>query len=75
MSPEITHIRASVPEGIEGEVILALNRFGGVITKIEREGDSRTTIGSTVPKKHIAQFKTWLDTFSSGQGLLAEDVT
>lgn len=75
MSPEITHIRASVPEGIEGDVMLALNRLGGRITKVEREGDSRTTIGSTVPKEHIAQFKTWLDTFSSGQGTFAEDVT
>jgi translation elongation factor EF-G len=74
MSQEI-HIRASVPETIEGDVMSALNRLGGVITTIEREGDSRTTIGSTIPKKHIGKFKDWLQTFSNGRGSFAEDNT
>jgi translation elongation factor EF-G len=75
MSQEITHIRASVPKAIEGDVMGTLNRLGGVITTIERESDSRTAIGSTIPTKHIDEFKTWLQKFSSGQGSFAEDNT
>jgi translation elongation factor EF-G len=75
MSPETTHIRASVPEAIEGEVMLELSRLGGLITSVERDGDSRTAIVSTVPKKHIDAFKTWLRAFSSEQGSFSEDRT
>jgi translation elongation factor EF-G len=73
MSLDTTHIRASVPELIEGQVMVELNRLGGRITSVERQSDSRTAIGSTVPKKHIDTFKTWLHKFSSGQGSFAED--
>jgi hypothetical protein len=73
MSLESTHIRASVPELIEGQVLVELNRLGGQITLITKEGDSRTAIGSTLPKMNIDAFKTWLHKFSSGQGSFAED--
>jgi translation elongation factor EF-G len=75
MSLEITKIRASVPQLIEGEVMQRLNLLGGQITLIEREGDSRTAIGSTVPKKHMAEVKIWLHTFSNGEGMFEEDHT
>ena len=75
MSPEITKIRVSVPEMIEGQVLARLNLLGGQITFIEIEGDFRSAITSTIPKKYIGEFKTWLDTFSSGQGTFTEDHT
>jgi hypothetical protein len=75
MSLEITTIRASVPRMIEGEVIGRLNLLGGYTTGIECEGDSRTVVTSTIPKKNIGVFKNWLHTFTSGQGTFTEDHT
>jgi len=60
MSLETTHIRVSVPELIEGQVLAELNRLGGQITLITKEGDSRTAIGSTLPKMNMDAFKTRL---------------
>ena len=73
MPQDVTHIRASVPEAIEAEVIQQIVRLGGVITSIEREADSRTVVGGTVPKKSVADFRSWLQSSSSGQGLVSED--
>jgi hypothetical protein len=75
MSLEITNIRASVPKMIEVQVMQGLNLLGGEITGIDREGEFRTIITFTIPKKHIGEFKTWLHTFSSGQGTFTEDRT
>jgi translation elongation factor EF-G len=73
MSSDMTQIRCSVPDTIEGEVLLCLNRFGGMITTIEQEANSRTGIGATLPRKHLADFKVWLNSYSSGQSSLSED--
>jgi translation elongation factor EF-G len=67
------HIRASVPEAIESDVMQELNRLDGKITSIEREQHSRTAIRATVPKKSVADFRAWLKSYSSGQGFLSED--
>ena len=73
--PDVTHIRAIVPEAIESEVMLQINRLGGTITLIEREPGSRTAIAGTVSKRDVADFRTWLESYSSGRGLLSEDQT
>ena len=72
---DLTHIRASVSEAIEAEVLLQLNRFGGMITSIQREAHSHTAIARTVPKKCVADFRAWLQSYSSGRGLVSEDQT
>jgi hypothetical protein len=75
MAQDIAHIRASVPEALEAEVMLHMNRLGGVITAVERERDSRTGIGATIPKDHIAALKYWLENYSDGSGFLSEERT
>ena len=72
MPEQLAHIRARVPEAIESEIMLHLNRLGGVITLVEREADSRTAIGATVPKEHVSDFTSWLQRFSGGQGSVTE---
>jgi hypothetical protein len=75
MSPNVAHIRCSVPEAIEVEVMLRLNQFGGMITSVEREADSRASIGATVPRKQVADFKAWLHGHSNGLESFSEDQT
>jgi translation elongation factor EF-G len=70
--PDITQIRLSVPESIEAEVMLQLNRLGGEITSIECEADSRTAIAGTVPQKCVADFWAWLQAYSDGRGMLSD---
>jgi hypothetical protein len=53
MSPDVAHIRCSAPEAVEAEVMLRLNQFGGMITSVEREADSRTVLEPvSVPQFH-----------------------
>ena len=73
MAEEVAHIRTSVPETLEAEVMQHLNRLGGVITSVEREAESRTSIGSTVPKTRVADFRSWLQSYSDGRGSVSED--
>jgi hypothetical protein len=74
MKPQETApIRASVPQQIEAEVMLELNRLGGIITSVEQERDSRTAIVATVPKKHVGDFTVWLHRVSGGHASLSED--
>jgi translation elongation factor EF-G len=67
------HIRASVPESLEGEVMQQLVRLGGTITNIESEAELRTAISSTLPKTRVADFRSWLQSFTDGRGLVSED--
>jgi len=72
MADEVAHIRTSVPETLEMEVMQHLNRLGGVITSVECEAKSRTAIGSTLPKTRVAHFKSWLQSYSDGRGKVSE---
>ena len=73
MPEEVSNVRASVPEVIEAEVMQRISRLGGVITSIESEPNSRTSIGATLPRMHIPDFKSWLNGYSDGRGLVSED--
>jgi translation elongation factor EF-G len=73
MPKESASIRVIVPEAIEGEVMLALNRARGVVTLVRREGEHSTCIGAAVPRKGLAGFQAWLQQFSNGQGHVSED--
>jgi translation elongation factor EF-G len=75
MPQDPSRVRISIPDAIEAEVMLQLNRLGGMITSIEQETASRTAIDGTIPKKHIGDFKAWLDSFSSGQGSVTQGPT
>ena len=72
MSPSKINIQVSVPEAVEGEVMLALNRAGGVITDVRREGEHSTAIGAALPAKGLPAFRTWLQDYSKGQGRISE---
>ena len=74
MPDEKANIQVTVPEAIEQEVMLALNRSGGVITDVRREGEHSTGIGAAVPKSSLATFRGWLQEFTKGQGRISEDV-
>jgi hypothetical protein len=73
MAEDFAHIHASVPKIIEGEVMLEINRLAGMITSIERQPDSRTGISATLPKKHLTDFKSWLENYSGSRGSVSED--
>ncbi|MGC9944678.1 MAG: hypothetical protein ABSE48_22880, partial [Verrucomicrobiota bacterium] len=49
-----------------------LSLLGGQITMIEGEGDLRTVITGTIPKKRISGFKAWILRFSGGQATFEE---
>jgi translation elongation factor EF-G len=68
-----TKIHVSVSDALEGEVLLALNRVGGVITEVSRKGEHSTGIGATVPSKNVPPFTAWLTEFSKGHGHVSED--
>ena len=74
MPNEKANIQVTVPEAIELEVMLALNRSGGVITDVRREGERYTGIGAAVPKIRLATFRAWLLEFTKGQGRISEDI-
>jgi hypothetical protein len=59
MSNDDLNIRAEVMEAEESEVLGRINLSGGVITSIARAGETRTTIGATMPKKNFNQFESW----------------
>ena len=67
------NIHVNVPESLEVEVVLALNRFGGVITDVRREPEHSTGIGASLPREGFATFQGWLQDFSKGQGRISED--
>ena len=73
MAEDVAHIRTSVPEALEAEVMLHLNRLGGMITSVECEAESRTAIGSTLPKTRVDDFRSWLQSYSDGRGMVSED--
>jgi hypothetical protein len=58
---------------MEVDVLLALNRTGGVITDVRKKGEIRTAIGATIPTKNMAEFSAWLKNFSGGQGHISEN--
>lgn len=68
-----TSIRARVPESLEIEVMRYLVRLGGVITNIAYDTESRTAISSTLPKSRVADFRSWLQSFSDGRGSFSEE--
>ena len=68
-----TKIHVSVSDALEVEVLLALNRAGGVITELSRQGEHSTSIGATVPSKNVPTFTAWLTDFSKCQGHVSED--
>ena len=72
MPDEIVPSRVSMPENFESEVMGQLVRHGGMITNLERETESRTVISATIPKKQVADFKSWLHGYSVGQGTVSE---
>jgi len=49
-----------------------LSLLGGQITLIQEEGDLRTIITGTIPKKRISGFKAWILRFSGGQATFEE---
>ena len=75
MSSEQANIQVLVTESIETEVMGALNRAGGRITDVRREGKCSTGIGATVPRQNLVSFEAWLRNFSNGQGRISEDVS
>ena len=75
MRPDQAHIQVSVAEAIETAVMGALDRVGGRITDVRREGELSTGIGATVPRQNLASFEAWLRDFSKGQGKISEDAS
>ena len=73
MDKESANTRVIVPEAIEGEVMLALNRAHGVVTLVRREAAHLTHIGAALPRNGLAGFQAWLQQFSNGQGHVSED--
>jgi translation elongation factor EF-G len=73
MHDEKANIQVTVPEAIELEVMLALNREGGLITNLRRESSHWTGIEAAVPKSSLASFKSWLQEFTKGQGRISGD--
>jgi translation elongation factor EF-G len=73
MAANSSHIRASVPEALEGEVVQNIVRLGGTITNIEREGEARTAIRATMPKENVAKLRSWLQSYGDGQGSVSEE--
>jgi hypothetical protein len=74
MPDEKAKIQVTAPEAMELEVMLAVNREGGVITDVRREGDHSTGIGASLPKSSLAGFKAWLHEFTKGQCRISEDL-
>jgi len=72
MSEKTLTIHVSVSETIEGEVLLALNRAGGVIIEVRRQGELSTGLGATVPTQNLPTFAKWLREFSKDQGHISE---
>ncbi len=75
MDRDITNIRVSIPEAVEGDGLLQINKFGGKIISIEREDDSRTGIVAAIPKSNLALLEFSLHMLSGGQARCAEDDT
>ena len=73
MPEETSKLHVSVSKAIEGEVLGALNRAGGVITGLRRLGELSTGIDVTLPRNNVQGFATWLKAFSNGQGQVSED--
>ncbi len=73
MCSEQANIQVSVAETIQVDVLLALNRAGGRITEIRKEGEASTGIGATVPRQNLKSFEAWLQEFSNGQGRIREE--
>jgi translation elongation factor EF-G len=72
MPEKNSKILVSVPEKMEGEVLLALNRADGVITQVRREGELFTGMGATIPTKNVPTFTAWLRQFSNDLGHISE---
>ncbi len=73
MQDKTSKIHGSVAKAIETEVMLALNRAGGVITDVRRQGQLSTSIGASLPARNVSTFAAWLGDFSQGQGRVSED--
>ena len=72
MPEKPANVHVTVPEAIQVEAMLALNRCGGVITTVRSEGKGCTGIGVTISKESLVALKTWLQDHSGGQGRISE---
>jgi translation elongation factor EF-G len=68
-------IRVTIPQEMEGEVMQALNRAGGLITNITQEGEHSTAVDASLPSKALSGFQTWLENYTKGQGRISQGPT
>jgi len=72
MPEEKTNIRVTIPRVMQGEVMQALNRAGGVITNITEEREHSTAVDASLPTKALSAFQAWLDNYGKGEGRISE---
>jgi len=69
---DLIHIYVLVPDALNGEVLLKLNRLGGLATGVIAPQPNWTGIEETLPRTHLPEFKAWLQEYSQGQGEVSE---
>ena len=72
MSEDNANIRVTIPQAMEGEVMLALNRGGGLITNVNKDGEHSTAVDASFPTKGLSAFRAWLQDYSKGQGRISQ---
>ena len=63
MPAEKANIHLTVPASVESEVMLAINRAGGIITDLRMEDAGFTAISADVPSETLAAFGAWIQEF------------
>ena len=72
MPEERVNVLVSVAEIIQADVLSAINRAGGLITGIRKEGEASTAISATISRENLASFEVWLRHLTNGQGRISE---
>lgn len=71
MPEEKANIRVTIPEAMEGEVMQALNRAGGLIRNVSKEGNHSTAVDAAIPTHGLPGFRAWLEGYTKGQGRIS----